>query len=314
MVAPAVVLCAAALAGCSGAPDAVPSASAFAIPSVDGAGVPDQAAACAAQADRAAVVACLLPLAEDLLAQAYAPIVTSRGLEFTRPTVSMAPGGAETKCGKLSSVSYCPQDHVISLPVARLVSLGDRSATEVEWGAETKDYFASKLTTGQLAQGGPYGAIMALSHEYGHHVQTLIGYEQINANEMKAQPDKAAYYSSEFELMADCFAGWSAGVLDAGKAFDVTPQDQWAAITALAEVGDDFIQENRGGASAGKSTATFDHGAANERANAWVDGAGLGLDGKEPYAGCLALVDGLMADRAPSGAASASASAASSAG
>lgn len=285
------------VAGCGGAPEGVPSASGFAVSSASEAGNADRVAACAAAGNRATQVACLVPVAEDLLARAYAPVVESRGLTFARPTVVTDAAGAQTACGKLSQVSYCPQDGIVSLPLNRLQSIGDRAATEVEWGPESTAYFAEELTPEQLSQGGAYGAIMALSHEYGHHIQTLIGYEKVNADQMAAEPDKAANLSSEFELMADCFAGWTAAVLDKAGAYDVTPADQWAAVTALAEVGDDFMQENRGGAESVKPATTFNHGAANERANAWVEGVGLGLDKKEPYVACLAVVDTLIAGR-----------------
>lgn len=279
---------------CSGTPAEVPSATAFAVPSMIAAASGD-ASSCAALPSRREQAECLIPIAEDLLAEAYAPVVESRGIEFVRPTIVTDDAGATTECGELRRVAYCPVDYVITLPLTTASALGDRSATEVEWGAETRDYFASALTEDELASGGAYGAIMALSHEYGHHVQSLIGYERINADLMSSNPDQAARYSSEFELMADCFAGWTAAVLDQSEALSVSPLDQWAAITALAEVGDDFIQEDRGRPVA--PVEQFNHGAANERANAWVEGAGFGFDGKEPYGQCIALVDGILGNR-----------------
>lgn len=294
---PALVL-ALSLAACGGQPTAVPSASNFAAPDVADKAATEQAASCATISDRTQRVLCLVKPAEDLLAQAYAPVVTSRGLEFTRPTVVVAERGAQTACGLLTRVAYCADDATIVLPTEKIATLGDRATTEVEWGAETKKYFEDLLTPDQMLSGGSYGAIMALAHEYGHHVQSLVGYEQINAEQMSSDPANAAAYSSEFELMADCFAGWTAAVLDQERVYRVQPIDQWAAINALSEVGDDFIQENRGGSAAVKPIETFNHGAANERANAWVDGAGIGFDGGEPYEGCLALAKKTVAARA----------------
>lgn len=302
---PALLIAAAlAVTACGGAPTSVPAPTDFAIPDVKDQAAEAAAAQCSLLEDRRERAACAVPIAEDLLARAYAPIVESRGLEFVRPTVVTAEQGATTACGELTRVAYCPQDGVITMPIGFFSRLGDRAAAEVEWGQATADYFAQELTPEELATGGSYGAIMALAHEYAHHVQTLLGYERLNTEAMAAEPDKAARHSSEFELMADCFAGWAAAVLDSGGAFQVSPADQWAAITALAEVGDDYIQENRGGEAAVKPAETFNHGAANERANAWTEGAGLGFDGAEPYEGCLALANRLIDGREPAPAAS----------
>ena len=286
-----------ALAGCSGAPAGVPSASSFAVPTAAEPSTIQAMQACSSTSERSEWAACAVPVMEDLLAAAYSPIVESRGLEFVRPTVVM--GTAKTACGDLNQVAYCPQDYTLALPLDRLTTIGDNSATTVDWGDETSAYFTDKLTPEEMSTGGAYGALMAMAHEYAHHIQTLIGYERINSDQMASEPDKAATYSSEFELMADCFAGWAAAVTDKNGAYDVTPKDQWAAITALAEIGDDFIQESRG---TSKSSDSFNHGAANERANAWVDGAGFALDGKEPYEACLARSISLIDERTGSSA------------
>lgn len=285
------------LAGCSSAPDAVPSATDFAVPTLARSGDMQRASACSKLGDRPSRVSCLLPVAEALLARVYAPIVESRGLQFTRPKVISTGDSTQTACGLLNRIAYCPDDGTIFLLASRLDTLGDSAATNVEWGPQTLSYFTEVLTPEDLRAGGAYGAVMALAHEYAHHVQTLLGYERVNTYEMTNQPEKAAYYSSEFELMADCFAGWAAAVLNEQREYRLRPIDQWAAVTALAEVGDDFIQESRGGSASVAPQQSFNHGAANERANAWVQGVGFGIDAKEPFAACLALADTMLDGR-----------------
>ena len=286
-----------ALAACTSAPMAVPSATGYAAPSFSDPAMAGDIAACGDLGTRREQITCLLPRAEEAFAEAYTPVVTSRGVEFTRPKVVTPDRSAETACGTLSRVAYCPSDATIVLPLDFLSTIGDRAASEVEWGPKTMGYFSAKLTPEQMSSGGDFGAITALAHEYAHHVQSLIGYERVNADLMEAQPAKASFYSSEFELMADCFAGWMAATLDQGGVYQVEGVDQWAAVTALAEVGDDFIQERRGGTAAVQPSQTFNHGAANERANAWVEGAGYGFDGREPYQACLTLADQLIDGR-----------------
>ena len=285
-----------ALAACaSGAPIAVPSASGFR-PASFAQGDSAEVSTCITQEDRAAEARCLLPLTEAALARAFAPVTESRGREFAPPRIITDDGGATTACGLMTKVAYCPGDHVIVLPLDSLTTLGDRAAREVEWSPSVLSYFRDQLEPQQLTVSGPYGVVTALAHEYAHHVQNLIGYVDVNTARVSQNPAARAEQSSELELTADCMAGWFAGASDDANAYEVTPQDQWAAVTALAEVGDDFRGEIRG-ASASLPATSFEHGAADERANAWVAGVGLGLDGEEPFAACLAWSQAALGER-----------------
>ena len=236
---------------------------------------------------RAEQATCLLPIAEELLGRAFAPVTESRDREFVPPRIVTDDGGATTTCGVMTKVAYCPGDGVIVVPLDSLATLGDRAARDVDWSAGVLDYFRGLLKPEQMSVSGPYGVVTALAHEYAHHVQNLIGYVEVSAAEASRRPDERAEQSSELELTADCMAGWFSGASDASGAYGVTPEDQWAAVTALAEVGDDFRGELRGESADAQSVTTFEHGASDERANAWVAGVGLGLDGKEPFASCL---------------------------
>ena len=85
-----------------------------------------------------------------------------------------------------------------------------------------------------------------VAHEYGHHVQNLLG---INARVQQAQeadPDRANEYSIALELQADCLAGTWAGDASAAGQFD-NPQEVDEALNAAEAVGDDRIQQQTQG-------------------------------------------------------------------
>ena len=59
----------------------------------------------------------------------------------------------------------------------------------------------------QFGATGDLAAQYIVAHEYGHHVQNVLG---INARVRQAQqsdPDRANEYSIALELQADCLAG-----------------------------------------------------------------------------------------------------------
>ena len=96
-------------------------------------------------------------------------------------------GFIDTGCGQASSEIgpfYCPLDSLVYFDLDFLLQLQE------QFGA-----------TGDLA------AQYIVAHEYGHHVQNVLG---INAQVRQAQqsdPDRANEYSIALELQADCLAG-----------------------------------------------------------------------------------------------------------
>ncbi|MER7070236.1 neutral zinc metallopeptidase [Terrabacter sp. NPDC000476] len=106
--------------------------------------------------------------------------------------------------------------------------------------------FFSELQSKFGSDGGQLAKEYVIAHEYGHHVQNLLGL----LDRAQQDPQGANSGAVRVELMADCLAGtWAkhaTETTDAGgtpllKA--ITPDDIQSALSAASAVGDDRIQE-----------------------------------------------------------------------
>lgn len=150
----------------------------------------------------------------------------SFGVDYVDTQTVFFSGSTSTGCGQASSQTgpfYCPLDNLIYFDLDFLVQLQDR-------------FDAS----------GDLAAQYIVAHEFGHHVQNVLG---INAQVRDAQrndPSRANQYSVALELQADCFAGaWANDAASRGQ-FDSSAEIQ-EALDAAAAVGDDAIQRTTGG-------------------------------------------------------------------
>ncbi len=155
-------------------------------------------------------------------------------------------GGVSTGCGQASSQTgpfYCPVDNLVYL------DLGFMQQLEDELVGSTSDLAEQYI----------------VAHEYGHHVQNLLG---TNAQVQRAEqndPSRASQYSIALELQADCYAGAWVGarnVLDSAAELD-------EAIRAAEGVGDDRIQQKTQGRI---DPETWTHGSAEQRKQWFLTG------------------------------------------
>lgn len=291
-------------AGCSsGLPSAVPSVSGpFAGPTPvepTGVGVLRPHDCRARGGDQVTIIKCSMGYVEQVVAQAYEPVVAQRGFEWVPPTIVYPDSSAETACGKLSRPSYCPGGRTLVMPLNRMTNLGQNASAYLlakyeNWDQLGLSQYKTVPKDSLEANDDLYGAIAAFAHEYGHHVQNLVGGEERIAALEKAHPNSKSIYSSAIELHADCLAGWASGVSEIDG---VSVQDSWSVLTMLIEVGDDFNDVTSGKAA---DPSAFKHGSVVERYSSFRSGYQLAATPQEPFAGCTDGVTRTLSARAAS--------------
>ena len=155
-------------------------------------------------------------------------------------------GGTSTGCGQASSETgpfYCPADNLVYIDLEFMQQLENQligSATDL-----AEQYI--------------------LAHEYGHHIQNLLGTNAQVQQIQQDQPDKANEYSVAMELQADCFAGVWVGARDVLE----NEAELQEAIAAAEGVGDDRIQQKTQGRIDPES---WTHGSAEQRRTWFLKG------------------------------------------
>lgn len=144
---------------------------------------------------------------------------------FKPATMRTFTGGVQTGCGQASSQVgpfYCPADSGIYLDTT----------------------FFSDVLEGQLGgEGGDFVEPYVLAHEYGHHIQNLMG----TMGKVRTQqgPESDAV---RLELQADCYAGMWTRAASGGDGIleELDQGDIEEALDSAKTVGDDRIQQRSG--------------------------------------------------------------------
>ena len=105
---------------------------------------------------------------------------------------------------------------------------------------------------------GDFAQAYVIAHEFGHHVQNLLGINEEVRRAQQRNSEDANELSIRLELQADCFAGvWGHAAQDL-----LEPGDIEEGLSAAASVGDDRIQRQ---ATGRVNPETWTHGSSAQR-------------------------------------------------
>jgi predicted metalloprotease len=166
--------------------------------------------------------------------------------QYTPAKTVLYQGMTQSACGTASNQVgpfYCPLDKKVYIDASFFKELSSR------FGADD----------GALAQE------YVVAHEYGHHVQDILGV----LDAAQQDPQGAESGSVRIELMADCLAGvWANGAASTkdanGRTYlkPLTDRDIQSALSAASAVGDDRIQKSTQGRV---NPESWTHGSSEER-------------------------------------------------
>ncbi|MEM8724905.1 MAG: neutral zinc metallopeptidase [Pseudomonadota bacterium] len=177
------------------------------------------------------------------LNETWTPVFARANVRFEQPTLILYPSGpvSTNGCGNASSAAgpfYCPADMGIYLDTA----------------------FYDTMAR-QMGAGGDFARYYVIAHEYGHHIQNLLGTASQVRSIQQRNPSQSNQLQVRMELQADCYAGvW------AGKNRNlIEPGDMQEGLRAASAIGDDTLQRRAGQRI---NPEDFTHGTSQQRMEA----------------------------------------------
>jgi predicted metalloprotease len=183
-------------------------------------------------------------------------IFAESGQTYEPPTTVLYEQAVQTGgCGNAPSAVgpfYCPADRKVYIDLSFFRELSER------FGAP-----------------GDFARAYVIAHEFGHHVQNLLGVSEDVNRAQQEDPESANELSVRLELQADCLAGvWAHSAYEENL---LETGDIDEGLAAAAAVGDDRIQEQAG---APINTDSWTHGSSEQRQK-WFK---KGFDSGDPTA------------------------------
>lgn len=172
------------------------------------------------------------------LNKTWEPLFRQANIPFHQPKLVFYSQAGRSGCGAAQSAMgpfYCPTDQGIYLDT---------------------DFY--RQLDQELGASGQFARDYVIAHEYGHHIQNLLGLSGQVRSLQQQNPGQANQLSVRLELQADCYAGvWAAKNRDR-----LEPGDMESGLNAAHQIGDDTLMKNAGQRP---SPEAFTHGSSAQR-------------------------------------------------
>ncbi len=167
-------------------------------------------------------------------------IFAAQGLTYKPARLVLFSDAVNSACGFTTSAAgpfYCPLDQKIYIDLS----------------------FYRELAR-KFRAPGDFAQAYVIAHEFGHHIQTVLGISKEVRSQQMRNPSRKNELSVKQELQADCFAGlWGH---QAAKRNMLEGGDLEEGLTAASAIGDDNMQKRAG---AKVRPESFTHGSSAQR-------------------------------------------------
>lgn len=210
----------------------------------------------------------------------WGQIFKEGGETYREPSLVLFDGQVNSACGGATSATgpfYCPGDQTVYLDTSFFVEMRQNlGISGDQQGSGDQD---------NSGKAGDFAQAYVISHEVGHHIQTLLGISQQVAEASRqvtrAQANKLSVLQ---ELQADCFAGvWANRNQQRVQFLEAGDIDE--AINAAGQIGDDRLARAGGGAVVPDN---FTHGTSQQRVQWFSRGLDSGnIQSCDTFSGAL---------------------------
>jgi hypothetical protein len=174
--------------------------------------------------------------------ETWSTLFRQKGKTYQEPRLILFRYAVKSACGMANSAMgpfYCPGDHQVYIDLAFYDQLKNRFNAP-----------------------GDFAQAYVISHEIGHHIQTLLGISsKVHTAQSKLSKAEGNKLSVRQELQADCLAGvWANHANNTRQLLEAGDIEE--GLAAASAIGDDTLQKQSQGYV---SPDSFTHGSAEQR-------------------------------------------------